>query len=73
MTSILTWVLVAVSVMLCLLVVLQSKGTGLSLAPGSGDFGKFEKRGPEKILHIITMILVISFIVCATLLFFLAA
>jgi protein translocase SecG subunit len=73
MASILTWVLVAISAILCLLIVLQSKGTGLSLAPGSGDFGKFEKRGPEKILHIITTVLVVGFVVCATLIFFFAA
>lgn len=73
MTSAITWILVAISAILCLLIVLQAKGNGLSLAPGSGDFGKFEKRGPEKILHIITMVFVIGFVVCATLLFFLAA
>jgi len=73
MTVILTWILVAISSVLCLLIVLQSKGTGLSLAPGSGDFGKFEKRGPEKVLHILTTVFVIGFVVCATLLFFLAA
>lgn len=73
MTAILTWILVAISVLLCLLIVLQSKGNGLSLAPGSGDFGKFEKRGPEKVLHVITTVLVIGFVVCATLIFFLAA
>ncbi len=73
MTQILTWTLVVMSALICILVALQSKGSGLSLAPGSGDFGKFEKRGPEKILHIITSVLVIGFILCATLLFFLAA
>jgi protein translocase SecG subunit len=73
MTAIITWILVAISAILCLLIVLQAKGNGLSLAPGSGDFGKFEKRGPEKILHVITTIFVIGFVVCATLLFFLAA
>ncbi|MDD2745060.1 MAG: preprotein translocase subunit SecG [Candidatus Gracilibacteria bacterium] len=73
MTAVITWILVAISAILCLLIVLQAKGNGLSLAPGSGDFGKFEKRGPEKILHIITTVFVIGFVVCATLLFFLAA
>jgi protein translocase SecG subunit len=73
MTQILTWILVAISGILSILIVLQSKGAGLSLAPGAGDFGKFEKRGPEKVLHVITTVLVIGFITCATLLFFLAA
>ena len=73
MTTVLTYLLVAISAILCFLIVLQSKGTGLSLAPGSGDFGKFEKRGPEKILHIITTGFVVAFVVCGTLIFFLAA
>ncbi|MFZ4461214.1 MAG: preprotein translocase subunit SecG [Patescibacteria group bacterium] len=73
MFEILKWILVGDSVLLCLLVVIQSKGTGLSLAPGSGDFGKFEKRGPEKTLHVITIVLAVAFIVLATGLFFLGA
>lgn len=73
MFEILKWILVGDSVLLCLLVVIQSKGTGLSLAPGSGDFGKFEKRGPEKTLHVITIVLAVAFIGLATGLFFLGA
>ncbi len=73
MTTVLTYILIAISAILCILIVLQSKGTGLSLAPGSGDFGKFEKRGPEKILHVITTVFVVAFVLCVTLLFFLAA
>ncbi len=73
MFEILKWILVADSVLLCLLVVIQSKGTGLSLAPGSGDFGKFEKRGPEKALHVITIVLAVVFVALSTALFFLGA
>ena len=64
------YALVAVSVALALIIVIQSKGTGLSIAPGSGDFGKFERRGAEKTLHVITIVLAIIFAVLATLSFF---
>ena len=72
MIQTLVWILVGISVVLCIVIMLQSKGTGLSLAPGSGDFGKFERRGPEKILHVITIILVIAFIGISVAHFFLA-
>ena len=60
------------SVLLTAAVVVQSKGTGLSLAPGSGDFGKFEKRGAEKTLHTITIVLSVLFALLAVAHFFLA-
>lgn len=41
---------------------LQSKGTGISIIPGANDFGKFERRGAEKTIHILTIALVIAFI-----------
>jgi protein translocase SecG subunit len=72
MVQIITIALTSIGVLLSILIVLQSKGNGLSLAPGSGDFGKFEKRGPEKILHMITLVLVVIFIALALALFFLA-
>lgn len=64
------YALVAVSIILALLVVVQAKGTGLSIAPGSGDFGKFERRGAEKTIHTITIVVAILFTLLATLLFF---
>ncbi len=73
MTEILRYILIADSVLLSLLIVIQAKGTGLSLAPGSGDFGKFEKRGAEKTLHTLTIILAIVFIALTTALFFFSA
>lgn len=51
---------------------MQAKGNGLSIIPGSGDFGKFERRGPEKILHQITIGLVVVFTVLAMISYFLA-
>lgn len=73
MFDILKWILVANSVLLSLVIMVQAKGNGLSLAPGSGDFGKFEKRGSEKTLHIITIVLAIGFIGLSTILFFFGA
>lgn len=72
MAELFKWILVADSILLSLLILLQSKGTGLSIAPGSGDFGKFEKRGPEKTLHTITIVLAVGFVALATVLFFLS-
>lgn len=63
---------IIVSILLILIILIQAKGNGLSIAPGSNDFGKFEKRGPEKMLHIITIVLGAIFVLNTTLYFFLA-
>lgn len=63
-------IIMVLSAILTVLIMLQSKGTGLSIVPGSNDFGKFERRGPEKTLHIITIALVIAFVVACTLYYF---
>jgi protein translocase SecG subunit len=63
---------IVVSTLLVLLILVQSKGNGLSIAPGSNDFGKFEKRGAEKTLHIATIVLGTIFVVNATIYFFLS-
>lgn len=72
MLKILIIIQIIVSLLLTLLILIQAKGTGLSIAPGSNDFGKFEKRGPEKTLHIATIILGAVFVLNATAYFFLA-
>lgn len=59
----LIYIIVALSVILIPLIMLQSKGSGLSIIPNSNDFGKFERRGAEKTLHIITIVLVALFTV----------
>lgn len=59
------------SILLILIIIVQSKGSGLAIVPGSNDFGKFEKRGPEKILHIATIVLGVVFVLNATIYFFL--
>ncbi len=63
---------IVVSILLVLLILVQAKGNGLSIAPGSNDFGKFEKRGAEKTLHIATIVLGTLFVVNATIYFFLS-
>lgn len=55
-------VLVILAILIIIVVGLQSKGAGLSIIPGSGDFGKFERRGGEKMLHTATIVLVVLFV-----------
>jgi preprotein translocase subunit SecG len=64
--------LVIISTLIIIAVAIQAKWSGLSIIPGSGDFGKFERRGPEKILHNATIVLTILFVVVALLSYFLA-
>lgn len=54
--------LLILALFIIIIVMIQSKGTGLSIVPGSGDFGKFERRGPEKILHNLTIGVIVIFI-----------
>ena len=72
MLKVLITIQIVTSVLLILIILVQAKGTGLSIAPGSADFGKFEKRGPEKTLHIATIVLGAIFVINATLYFLLA-
>ena len=51
---------------------IQAKGTGLSIVPGSGDFGKFERRGAELVLHRITIGLISLFVIMAMFSYFIA-
>jgi preprotein translocase subunit SecG len=51
---------------------IQAKGTGLSIVPGSGDFGKFERRGGELVLHRITIGLILLFVVISMISYFIA-
>lgn len=69
---IMTTTLLINAVLIIILVTMQSKWTGLSIIPGSNDFGKFERRGPEKILHQATIALVMSFTVLSLVAYFLA-
>lgn len=60
------------ALVLIVMIMLQAKGSGLSIVPGSNDFGKFERRGPEKILHYATIGLVALFILTAMISYFIA-
>lgn len=64
--------LVILSIVITLLVMIQSKWTGLSIVPNSNDFWKFERRGPEKILHQITIGIIVIFVIIALISYFLA-
>lgn len=68
----LTIFIVALSVLLIILVMIQSKGTGLSIVNGSQDFGKFERRGGEKVLHQITIGLVALYTILAIAIYMMA-
>ncbi len=54
------------SILIILLVLLQSKSSGLSTVFGGGSF-QTTRRGSEKVLHIFTVILVILFAVVSVL------
>lgn len=56
-------ILLILAVLIIIIVTIQSKGSGLSIVPGSNDFGKFERRGPEKTLHQATILLVAVFVI----------
>jgi preprotein translocase subunit SecG len=70
--SVLSTILLIVSVLIIVIVMLQAKGTGLSIVPGSSDFGKFERRGGELVLHRITIGLVVLFVAISTIVYFIA-
>lgn len=57
------FILLVLAILIIIVITIQSKGTGLSIVPGSNDFGKFERRGPEKTLHQATILLVTIFVV----------
>lgn len=58
-------IIVILAVIIIPLIMLQSKGTGLSIIPNSNDFGKFERRWAEKTVYNITIALVVLFIAFA--------
>ena len=57
-----TIALTLLAIIIIIVVGLQSKGNGLSIIQGTGDFGKFERRGGEKILHNATIVLIVAFV-----------
>lgn len=57
-----TLALVILAIIVIILVGIQGKGSGLSIIQGTGDFGKFERRGPEKTLHNATIVVITLFV-----------
>ena len=70
--AILSTILFILSVFIILVVMIQSQGSGLSIVPGTGDFGKFERRGGELVLHRITIGLITLFVLTAAIAYFIA-
>lgn len=70
--AILSTILFILSVFIILVVMIQAKGSGLSIVPGTGDFGKFERRGGELALHRITIGLITLFVLTAAIAYFIA-
>ncbi len=65
-----TIALTLLAIVIIIVVGLQSKGNGLSIIQGTSDFGKFERRGPEKILHNVTIVLIVLFIALSLVAYF---
>ena len=70
--AILSTILFILSVFIILVVMIQAKGSGLSIVPGTGDFGKFERRCGELVLHRITIGLITLFVLTAAIAYFIA-
>ena len=68
----LLWLDIILSLLITLVVMLQSKGSGLSIIAWTGDFWKFERRGPERVLHYFTIALVALFVVTSLLIYFIS-
>ena len=64
------YLLSLLATLVIVLVMIQAKGSGLSIVPNSNDFGKFERRGPEKILHNITIGVITAFIAASLFAYF---
>ena len=65
MDKILNIIQVVVAALLCIGVLLQQRGTGLSSAFGGSGSVYFKKRGAEKIIFIATIVLAVLFILSA--------
>lgn len=58
-----------IAILLILVILIQSKNVTLNLSSMGGWMGAVTKRGPEKVLHITTIVLWTLFITVSTLLF----
>lgn len=53
---------VVIAILLIIVILIQNKNVTLNIASMSGGMGAVTKRGPEKILHIATIILATGFV-----------
>jgi len=60
---------VVLAIMLTAIILIQNKNVSLNLSSMSGGMGSITKRGPEKVLHNITIVLGGLFILNSLLLF----
>jgi protein translocase SecG subunit len=65
MDKILNVAQIVIAALLCLGILLQQRGAGLSSAFGGGGEVYFKKRGAEKIIFIATIVLAVLFILSA--------
>ncbi len=63
---------IVLSILLALFILIQHKQASLSITNFGGEAAKFEKRGPEKVLHIATVVLGILWTVNAIVYFVVA-
>lgn len=61
---------VIISILLVLIILMQNKDAGLSATFGGGESFQATKRGPEKVIFRITVILAVLFLVNALLFIF---
>ncbi len=73
MLNILQYIEITVSILLCLIVLVQTKNASLDLTSMSGWMDTITKRGPEKILQNATIILGALFIINSILLYVIKA
>ncbi len=60
---------IIISLLLIFFILIQNKNVSLNISTMSGGMGPVKKRGPEKVLHIITIFLSVAFIVNSLLLY----
>jgi len=65
MDKILNIAQIVIAALLCIGILLQQRGTGLSSAFGGGGSVYFKKRGAEKVIFVATIVLAILFVLSA--------
>ncbi len=71
MLEVLKIIEVVVSILLVLVILIQNKSVSLNLTSMSWWMAQIKKRGPEKVLHIATIVLGVAFVWLALALFIL--